>query len=169
MLKNNAVYETEITDYTADGMGIAHAEGCAVFIPNAIAGERVRISIVHAGKSKAIGKIEAILERSPHRIVRDCPWAKVCGGCDFRHMDYAEELRLKAQRVRDALRRLGGWDPGELPIAGAKELTAYRNKAIFPVGMYKGKADAVFYRARTHDLIPADHFLLQNSAANAAR
>ena len=73
MLKNNAVYETEITDYTADGMGIAHAEGCAVFIPNAIAGERVRISIVHAGKSKAIGKIEAILERSPHRIVRDCP------------------------------------------------------------------------------------------------
>ena len=134
MLKNNAVYETEITDYTADGMGIAHADGCAVFIPNAIAGERVRISIVHAGKNKAIGKIEDILERSPHRIVRDCPWAKVCGGCDFRHMDYAEELRLKAQRVRDALRRLGGWDPGELPIAGAKELTGYRNKAIFPVG-----------------------------------
>ena len=59
MLKNNAVYETEITDYTADGMGIAHAEGCAVFIPNAIAGERVRISIVHAGKNKAIGKIFA--------------------------------------------------------------------------------------------------------------
>ena len=66
MLKNNAVYETEITDYTADGMGIAHADGCAVFIPNAIAGERVRISIVHAGKNKAIGKIEDILERSPH-------------------------------------------------------------------------------------------------------
>ena len=169
MLKNNAVYEAEITDYTADGMGIAHADGCAVFIPNAIAGERVRISIVHAGKNKAIGKIEDILERSPHRIVRDCPWAKICGGCDFRHMDYAEELRLKAQRVRDALARLGGWDPGELPIAGAKDLTGYRNKAIFPVGMYKGKADAGFYRARTHDLIPADHCLLQNDAANAAR
>ena len=99
MLRKNAVYDTEITDYTADGMGVAHAEGCAVFIPNAIAGEKVRISIVHAGKNKAIGKIEDILERSPHRIARDCPWAKVCGGCDFRHMDYEEELRLKAQRA----------------------------------------------------------------------
>ncbi len=169
MLRKNAVYETEITDYTADGMGVAHAEGCAVFIPNAIAGERVRISIVHAGKNKAIGKIEAILSRSTHRIVRDCPWAKLCGGCDFRHMDYEEELRLKSQRVRDALTRLGGWDPGDIPIAGAKKLTGYRNKAIFPVGIYKGKTEAGFYRARTHSLIPADRCLLQNDAANRVR
>ena len=169
MLRKNAVYETKITDYTSDGMGIAHADGCAVFIPNAISGEQVRISIVHAGKNKAIGKIEDILERSPHRVIRDCPWAKVCGGCDFRHMDYEEELRLKAQRVRDALTRLSGWDPGQLPIRGADNLTGYRNKSIFPVGTYKGKAEAGFYRARTHDLIPADHCLLQNETANMVR
>ena len=169
MLRKNAVYETEITDYTTDGMGVAHADGCVVFIPNSIAGERVRIVIVHAGKNKAIGRIEEILERSPHRIVRDCPWAKVCGGCDFRHMDYEEELRLKAQRVRDALTRLGGWDPGKITIAGAENQTGYRNKAIFPVGIYKGHADAGFYRARTHVLIPADQCLLHNDAANSAR
>ena len=169
MLRKSAVYEVEITDYTADGMGVAHAEGCAVFIPNAVAGERLRISVVHAGKNKAVGKIEEILERSPHRITRDCPWAKVCGGCDFRHMDYEEELRLKAQRVRDALTRLGGWDPGPLPIAGAKTLTGYRNKAIFPVAAVKGRPEAGFYRARTHSLIPIDRCLLQNGAANAAR
>ncbi len=169
MLRKSAVYEAEITDYTADGMGVAHADGCAVFIPNAIAGERVRLSIVHAGKNKAIGKIEEILERSPHRTQRDCPWAKVCGGCDFRHMDYEEELRLKSQRVRDACIRLGGWDPGPLPISGAKTLTGYRNKAIFPVGTVHGKPDAGFYRARTHSLIPADRCLLQNDAANLAR
>ncbi|MBR4132393.1 MAG: 23S rRNA (uracil(1939)-C(5))-methyltransferase RlmD, partial [Oscillospiraceae bacterium] len=169
MLRKSAVYEAEITDYTADGMGVAHVEGCAVFIPNAVAGERLRISVVHAGRNKAIGRIEEILERSPHRIVRDCPWAKVCGGCDFRHMDYEEELRLKAQRVRDALTRLGGWDPGPLPIAGAKALNGYRNKAIFPVAEVKGRAEAGFYRARTHSLIPIDRCLLQNDAANAAR
>ena len=169
MLRKSAVYEVEITDYTADGMGVAHAEGCAVFVPNAVAGERLRISVVHAGKNKAVGKIEEILERSPHRIVRDCPWAKVCGGCDFRHMDYEEELRLKAQRVRDALTRLGGWDPGELPIAGAKRLTGYRNKAIFPVAEVRGRPEAGFYRARTHSVIPIDRCLLQNDAANAAR
>ena len=169
MLTNSAVYPATITDYTADGMGIAHIEGCAVFVPNAIAGEEYTVRIVHAGKNKAIGKIEEILLRSPHRVVRDCPWAKVCGGCDFRHMDYAEEQRLKAQRVCDALRRLGGWEVEGLSLTGAASIVGYRNKALFPVAMEKGRAEAGFFRARTHTLIPIDHCLLQNSQANLAR
>ena len=51
MLTKNQIYETVITDYTAEGQGIAHIEGCAVFIPNAIAGEKVRVRIVKAAKS----------------------------------------------------------------------------------------------------------------------
>ena len=45
MLLKNQVYEAEITDYTTEGQGIAHIEGCAVFIPNAIAGEKVLVRI----------------------------------------------------------------------------------------------------------------------------
>ena len=169
MLTTSAIYPAEITDYTADGMGVAHVEGCAVFIPNAIFGEQYRIRIVHAGKNKAIGKIEEILVRSPHRIIRDCPWAKVCGGCDFRHMDYQEEQRLKTQRVRDTLTRLGGWTPEELPLHGAEHTHGYRNKALFPVAMVHGKPEAGFFRARTHTLIPISECLLQNDPANRAR
>ena len=43
MLVKNQIYEAEITDYTAEGQGVAHIEGCAVFIPNAVAGEKVRV------------------------------------------------------------------------------------------------------------------------------
>ena len=39
MLVKNQIYEAEITDYTAEGQGVAHIEGCAVFIPNAGGGE----------------------------------------------------------------------------------------------------------------------------------
>ncbi len=169
MLKQGAIYTAAVTDYTAEGLGVAHVEGCAVFIPNAIAGEEYRIAIVHAGKNKAIGKIEEILVTSPHRIPRDCPWGKLCGGCDFRHMDYEEEQRLKAARVRDALTRLGGWDPGELSLCGAKKRSGYRNKALFPVALVKNRPEAGFYRARTHTLIPITHCDLQNEAANSAR
>ena len=45
MLIKNQIYEALITDYTAEGHGVAKVEGCAVFIPNAIAGERVRVRI----------------------------------------------------------------------------------------------------------------------------
>ena len=79
-----------------------------MFIPNSIAGEKYRVRIELARKTWAAGKIVEVLEKSPHRVNRECPVAKLCGGCDFWHMDYAEETRLKADRVRQALNRIGG-------------------------------------------------------------
>ena len=123
MLEKGKIYEAEICDYTAEGQGVARIEGCAVFIPNAIAGETCTVRIEKVGKTWAAGKMVQILGRSPHRINRECPVAKLCGGCDFQHMDYAEETRLKAQRVRQALNRIGGESLTELPILGAPVLT----------------------------------------------
>ena len=99
MLNKNQIYEAVITDYTSEGLGVAHIEGCAVFIPNAIAGERVLVKIEKANKTWAAGKLTEILEKSPHRVNRECPVAKLCGGCDFWHMDYEEESRLKAEGI----------------------------------------------------------------------
>ena len=56
MLLKNQVYEAKITDYTTEGQGIAHIEGCAVFIPNAIAGEKVLVRSEKARKTWAAGK-----------------------------------------------------------------------------------------------------------------
>ena len=100
MLTKNQIYEAEITDYTSEGQGVAHIEGCAVFIPNAIRGEKYLVRIEKAQKTWAAGKITEILEKSSHRVNRECPVAKLCGGCDFWHMDYEEEADLTAQRVK---------------------------------------------------------------------
>ncbi len=147
------IYEAVVSDYTADGAGIAKVNGCAVFLPNAVAGERCRIRIEKVGATWASGKIVEILERSPHRINRECPVAKLCGGCDFWHMDYTEECRLKAERVRQALNRIGGETLDAVPILAAPDCHAYRNKAIYPVGEEKGRAFAGFYRAGTHTIV----------------
>lgn len=61
MLEKNREYEGIVTDYTAQGQGVAHIEGCAVFIPNAVAGERVLVWIEKANKTWAAGKITKIL------------------------------------------------------------------------------------------------------------
>ena len=156
MLIKNQIYETVVTDYTAEGQGIAHIEGCAVFIPNAIAGEKLRVRIEVAKKNWAAGKIVEIIEKSPHRVNRECPVAKLCGGCDFWHMDYAEETRLKADRVRQCLNRLGGESLEEVPILAAPTCYGYRNKAQYPVSSKKGKAYAGFFRAGTHEVVEND-------------
>ena len=106
MLIKNGVYEGRICDYTAEGQGICKIEGCAVFVPNGIYGELCRIRIEKVGKTWAAGKITEILEKSPHRVNRECPVAKLCGGCDFWHMDYEEETRLKGER---AVKEKGLW------------------------------------------------------------
>ncbi len=153
MLIKNQIYEAVITDYTAEGQGVAHIEGCAVFVPNAIAGERVRVRIGKAQKTWASGKIVELLEKSPHRVNRACPVAKLCGGCDFWHMDYEEEARLKARRVTDCLNRLGGESLDTVPILAAPACQGYRNKAQYPVAQKKGRAYAGFFRAGTHEVV----------------
>ncbi len=160
MLEKNKIYEAVVSDYTAEGQGVARIEGCAVFIPNAIAGEKCRMRIEKVGKTWAAGKIVEILEKSPHRANRECPVAKLCGGCDFWHMDYEEECRLKADRVRQALNRIGGENLEEIPLLSAPTCYGYRNKAQYPVSSQKGRVYAGFFRAGTHSIVENDRCLI---------
>ena len=160
MLEKNKQYQATVTDYTAEGQGVAHVEGCAVFLPNAVAGETYLIRIEKAAKTWAAGKIVEILEKSPHRVNRECPVAKLCGGCNFWHMDYAEETRLKADRVKTALNRIGGEDLQDMPILSAPTCYGYRNKAQYPVASRKGRVYAGFFKAGTHQVVENERCLI---------
>ena len=169
MLEKNHVYEGKIVDYTSEGQGIAKIEGCAVFVPNAIAGERCMIRIEKLGKTWAAGKITEILEKSPHRVQRECPISSSCGGCDFWHMDYEEETRLKADRVRQALNRMGGESLEELPILAAPTCFGYRNKAQYPVSSKKNGVFAGFFRAGTHEVVENKRCLILPEETEAVK
>ncbi len=169
MLEKNKQYKACITDYTTEGQGVAHVEGCAVFVPNAIAGETYIIRIEKAGKTWALGKIVEILEKSPHRVNRACPVAKLCGGCDFWHMDYEEESRLKAERVKNALNRIGGEALDSVPILPAPTCKGYRNKAQYPVACQKGRVYAGFFKAGTHQVVENQNCLILPDECNRVR
>ena len=169
MLEKNQIYETTVTDYTTEGQGISHIDGITVFIPNAIVGERVRLRIETLRKTWAAGKITEILEKSPHRVSRECPVAKLCGGCDFWHMDYTEETRLKADRVKTCLNRMAGEQLEEIPILAAPTCHGYRNKAQYPVSSKKGRAYAGFFRAGTHDVVENSRCLILPRETDAVK
>ena len=169
MLIKNQIYETVICDYTAQGQGIAKIEGCAVFIPNGIVGEKCTVRIEKVGKTWASGKIVELLEKSSHRVNRLCPVAKLCGGCDFWHMDYEEECHLKADRVLQALNRIGGESLTEMPILSAPTCESYRNKAQYPVSSKKGRVFAGFFRAGTHQVVENDRCLILPDSADRVK
>ena len=165
MLKAGAIYPAVIEGYASGGEGVARIGGMAVFVKGALRGERVEVFIEHIGRSAAWGRAERLTEPSPARIEPDCPWYGVCGGCQFRHMAYEEELEAKRQRVEDALRRIGGTDLPVSVIHGADDTRRYRNKVQFPA------ADGAigYYRGRTHQVVDIDDCLLQPEADTACR
>jgi 23S rRNA (uracil1939-C5)-methyltransferase len=163
------VLTVEITGYTSEGAGVARVEGLAVFVAGSIRGETVKIRIAHIGHTAAYGDIVEILTPSPERLKPRCPHASDCGGCVFWHMTYEEELRAKAQRVTDALNRIGGFDLPVVPITGSPDELYYRNKAQYPVAMGKKGPVAGFFRQRTHEVVPIDRCLIQHETADRVK
>lgn len=167
-LLKNQTYEVNIEGCTAEGQGVARIDGRAVFVAGALPGERCIIKLLKVSKTAIWAKLEELLETSPHRIEPDCPVCSKCGGCDFRHVTYEEELRIKKQRVDDVMRRIGGIDLTSEEIIPSPRQERYRNKAILNVGNRDGKAVSGFYRPRSHDIVPIESCLLQTTDADAA-
>ena len=164
-LQKNKTYRARIEGYSSEGLGIARIDGQVVFVHRAVRGELCDILILKVLKNVAFGKVVGMEAPSPHRREPDCPYYGRCGGCDFRHMDYEEELWAKRQRVQDALQRLGGSDAAVEEILGAEDTLRYRNKSQYPISA-DGKVG--FYRARTHEVVETEQCLIQKAEADAA-
>ena len=164
-LQKNQTVRAVIEGYSSEGLGIARVNGQVVFVHRAVKGEECDILILKVLKNTAFGKVMAVHTPSEHRQEPDCPYYGRCGGCDFRHLDYAEELSAKRQRVQDALRRIGGSTVEVETILGAADTENYRNKSQYPVSP---NGAVGFYRARTHEVIGVEQCRLQAPQADAA-
>ena len=160
-LNKNDVIELEITGFTSEGSGVGHYNGQAVFVSGAAAGDTIECLIIKAKKNYAIGKIQNILKASPDRIQPDCGVFPRCGGCAYRHISYEAEMRLKYDKVKDALQRLGHLDVIPEKIVGADSPDRYRNKAQYPVATVNGRLMTGFFAPFSHRVIDCKNCLLQ--------
>ena len=168
-LEEKKTYRVQVEGYASDGAGVARLDGAVIFVKGGIRGEQCDVLLEKVGRSASWGRVVRAISPSPARIVPQCLHYTKCGGCQFRHMNYAEELEAKRIRVEDALRRIGGLELEVPVIFGAKNTRRYRNKAQFPVA---GGADGPrvgFYRQRTHQVIDVADCLLQPEAAARLR
>jgi len=167
-LLKNSLYTVRIEGYSSDGSGVARIGGQVVFVRGAISGELCEIKILKALKNLAYAKLERVIEHSENREAPVCPNFGKCGGCDFLHMDYNEELSLKKRRVEDALSRIGGLSLPVSAIHGAASTESYRNKAIYAIGIRDGRAVAGFFRERSHDIVPVTRCHIQTASSDLA-
>ncbi len=117
-----------IEKLVAGGDGLAFLDGKAVFVPGVLPAERVRARLVEERGDYARAALLEVMSPSPARVEPPCPLAGVCGGCDWLHIRYEEQLSLKKAIVAEALRRVGRIEAGELEIEPSPPL-GYRNRA----------------------------------------
>ena len=147
-----------------EGPGLAIPEGKTgpvIFVPFAAAGDRVQIEITEFKKNFARGKILKVLSPGPGRIEPACSLhfsesrkTEACGGCNWQHLDYAQQLIQKRNLVIDTLKKIGGFqNPHVKETLPSPQNWNYRNKVQIPFGKREGKVICGFYAAGTHHIV----------------
>ena len=105
-----------------------------VFVRHALPGERVVVEITEGTEGDRFWRGDAVevLEASADRVAAPCPYAGpgLCGGCDFQHVSLAAQRGLKAEVVREQLRRLARLDVDVVvePVPGDRDGLGWRTR-----------------------------------------
>lgn len=120
----------DITALSAEGRGIAHVDKRAVFVAQALPGERVSFKYIRITEKIAEARaLEILQSSSPDRVEPRCSVFDVCGGCSLQHMSSAAQIALKQNTLLQHLQHIGKVKPEEIlpPLLGP--VWQYRNKA----------------------------------------
>ncbi|MGB3968104.1 MAG: TRAM domain-containing protein [Planctomycetota bacterium] len=110
------------------GFAIARHDGLALFVPFAAPGDRLRVEVTEVEKSFARTRLAEVLAPGPARIAPRCRHYGECGGCQLQHVDYGTQVAAKAEFVRDALTRTGGFPWPEPVVVHHAEPWGYRTR-----------------------------------------
>jgi 23S rRNA (uracil1939-C5)-methyltransferase len=131
-IKKGQELELEIVQMAIGGRGIARVDGMAVFVDQAIPGDRVLARIFRKKRSYAEARVLALAAPSGQRVEAPCPYSGVCGGCKWQFLAYEHQLKYKQDHVREALEHIGSIrDVPVHPTVPSEKAFAYRNKMEF--------------------------------------
>ncbi|MBK9137938.1 MAG: class I SAM-dependent RNA methyltransferase [Verrucomicrobia bacterium] len=124
-------YTVTISDIAFGGDGVARVGDFVIFVPFVVLGEEVEVELTEVKKHFARAKLVRVVTPSPLRVEPKCRYFGGCGGCQYQHIDYAEQLRLKRKQVADLMQRLGGFDPQLVqPVKPCPQPYGYRNRLL---------------------------------------
>jgi len=99
-----------IKDVGFGGEGVARLDDFVIFVPFVMTGEVVEVEITEVKKKFARAKLARVVEASPERAQPLCRYYGDCGGCQYQHIEYSAQLRLKHKQICDLFERIGGFD-----------------------------------------------------------
>jgi tRNA/tmRNA/rRNA uracil-C5-methylase (TrmA/RlmC/RlmD family) len=147
------------------GLGLARHDGQVVFVPRGRPGDRLRVRVESVTPGYARAVTESVLAEGPAHRSPPCPLFTQCGGCAYQHVDYAAQLRLKEDILRESLTRAGvGWDR-PIPLAASPE-EGWRTRAAFHLQQAGGAWRLGLHAEGTHRVVDLERCLQVSPAMN---
>lgn len=124
--------ELEISTLTNHGVGLGRvpvSEGSwVVMVPFTLPGERVKARVFRNHKNYSEADLVEVLSPSPERITPRCPLFTRCGGCQYQHLSYVQQLAWKRRQVEELLQHMAGVTFPVAPVIGSPREFGYRSK-----------------------------------------
>ncbi len=121
-----------LDDMAFEGAALGRADGQVVFADYGIPTEEVIVKIESSRRQFLDGRVIEVLSPAPSRVDPPCPYFGRCGGCQWQHIEYDEQVRLKQHVMHDQLRRIGKIEmPPVSPTVASPSPYGYRNNARF--------------------------------------
>ena len=161
-------FALQIESMAYGGSGVGRREdGKVVFIPRVIPGEKVVATITKEHKGYIEAEVKELLEASPFRVTPPCPHFFDCGGCDWQHIMYCEQIALKqgileSQILAKIPRTNLSFDNPEI---SSKEY-GYRCHAVVQCA-HKDGFDIGFFRKQSNTITPFNQCLTLNERCQA--
>ncbi|GAB3967380.1 class I SAM-dependent RNA methyltransferase [Actinoallomurus acanthiterrae] len=167
-VESSELIELQIGAVANGGWCVARHEGRVVFVRHTLPGERVLARVTQETKHFLRADAVEILEASPDRVQAPCPFAGPgrCGGCDWQHASLPAQRLLKAEVVKEQLRRLAGVERDVVveEVPGAPDGLGWRTRVQFAV-----RRDGVvgLRKHRSHQVEPIDECLIAHPQVEA--
>ena len=165
----NKSVELTVDKVIKGGLGLGRlSDGQVVMVPRVLPGERVRVQLRRSHKQYQEADLLKVLQSSDQRITPACPVYNTCGGCDFQHATYDEQLRLKNGILGETLCRAGLCREEELPALMGAPLASpkpfgYRQRIRLQVA----QGVVGYFGRQSHSLVPVSRCPLAGEGINS--
>ena len=120
-----------IGDIAFGGEGVGRVDDFVVFVPFVLVGEVVEVEVTEVKKKFARARVLRIEKPSPDRVEPPCSYFGKCGGCQYQHVEYTAQLRLKRKQIADLFERFGKIPVDKIaPVIPCPQPYGYRNRIM---------------------------------------
>jgi tRNA/tmRNA/rRNA uracil-C5-methylase (TrmA/RlmC/RlmD family) len=120
-----------VADIAFGGEGVARHEDFVIFVPFVLPGEVVEVELTEVKKRFGRARLLRVITPSEERATPACAHFGACGGCQYQHMAYATQLRVKRKQVADLFQRIGGLaEEVVAPVVPCPQPYGYRNRIM---------------------------------------